>query len=246
MKERLIHWVSKSSDKKIGKVLCSYSPKSSCPDSCSLKTGGCYAWGLFYLRNLGRDIQNGLRRKTLSEAILKMNKDSKIVRHRVAGDCVGDQKATLEECKTIEQMGLTNIGYTHDWRSEETQILKGYFRASCQNEEEVLEARQKGWGATIIVPKGTDNKITLSNGEKAVMCPVVREEKRIEDVLESMSFDNRKEKSEKRKELKELMFDKINCNTCTLCKINDKTSKITVMFEVHGSAQTLLKAKGKV
>ena len=243
MTERNIHWVSQSSDKKIGKVLASYSPKSSCPDSCSLKEGGCYAWGLFYLRKLGKDIQSGLRRKSLKEAINKMHKTAKIVRHRVAGDCVGDQKGTVEECKYVEEKGLINIGYTHDWRSEDTQVLKPYFRASCQNEDEVLEARKKGWGATVIVPKGTDNRVELSNGEIAVMCPVVKEEKRIESKIEAMTFINNKEKRAKKSELKSGI--KVNCNSCTLCKINDKTRGITVMFEVHGSAETLKKAQGK-
>jgi hypothetical protein len=97
MLKRKLHWVSKSSDKKIGKVLASYSPKETCPDSCTLKQGGCYAWGLFYLRKLGKDVQSGLRSKTLKEAFLKRDKSSKIVRHRVAGDIVGDQTETLKE-----------------------------------------------------------------------------------------------------------------------------------------------------
>lgn len=246
MKERLIHWVSKSQDKKIGKVLASYSPKSTCPDSCSLKEGGCYAWGLFYLRKLSRDISGGLRRKTLLEALKDSSKDAKIARHRVAGDCVGDQKETLEECKVLDNLGIINIGYTHDWRSDETQILKGYFRASCQNEDEVLEARAKGWATTIIVPENTENKVLLTNGEKAVMCPVVREENKVKKKIESMSFENAKEKREKKKELKSKIFEKFNCNKCTLCKVTDKTEAITVMFEVHGSAQTLKSAKGKI
>mgnify|MGYP001345048507 CR=1 FL=1 len=106
MKERLIHWISKSQDKKIGKVLASYSPKSTCPDSCTLKEGGCYAWGLFYLRKLSRDISGGLRRKTLLEALKDVSKDAKIARHRVAGDCVGDQKGTLEECKILDHLSI--------------------------------------------------------------------------------------------------------------------------------------------
>ena len=53
---RLTHWVSRSSDKKTGQVMVSYSPKSTCPDSCSLKEGGCYAWGLFYLKILSSKI----------------------------------------------------------------------------------------------------------------------------------------------------------------------------------------------
>ena len=67
---RLVHWVSSSKDKKIGEVLASYSPKETCPDSCSLKDGGCYAWGLFYLRVLGRKISEGKLSKTLKEALI--------------------------------------------------------------------------------------------------------------------------------------------------------------------------------
>ena len=44
---------------------------------------------------------------------------------------------------------------------------------------------------------------------------------------------------------KEEMSKKMNCNTCTLCKITDKTKDIVVMFEVHGSSNTLNEAKGK-
>ena len=73
---RQIHWVSQSSDKKIGKVMASYSPIESCPDSCSLKTGGCYAWGLFYLRNLGKKIAKGDLNKSLDEAFSKMKSTS--------------------------------------------------------------------------------------------------------------------------------------------------------------------------
>ena len=145
MKERLIHWISKSQDKKIGKVLASYSPKSTCPDSCTLKEGGCYAWGLFYLRKLKRYFW-WFKKKNIIRSIKRCFIDALNLLHRVAGDCVGDQKGTLEECKILDSLGIINIGYTHDWRSEESQILKGYFRASCQNEDEVLEDKKKRLG----------------------------------------------------------------------------------------------------
>lgn len=242
--KRKIHWVSQSSDKKIGKVLASYSSKDTCPNSCSLKEGGCYAWGLFYLRSLGRKIGDGILAKSLQEALLKKNKNCKIARHRVAGDIVGDQKETLEECKFLEDQGITNIGYTHDWRSEETQILKKYFRASCQNEEEVLEARSLGWATTIIVNEKTPNKIKLSNGETARMCPVVKEERKVYEKAEKLSFETKKAKREFIKLGKQSI--KTNCNLCTLCKVSDKTENITVMFEVHGAADTINKASKKI
>jgi hypothetical protein len=242
--KRRIHWVAQSSDKKIGKVLASYSSKDTCPNSCSLKEGGCYAWGLFYLRSLGRKIGEGLLGKTVQEAFDDRHNAVKIARHRVAGDIVGDQQGTLEECIYLEEKGLTNIGYTHDWRSEETQILKRYFRASCQNEEEVLEARNKGWATTLIVNEDVPNSIKLSNGEKAVMCPVVREERKVLSKAKSIQFDTKKAKREYIKQGKSNI--KTNCNLCTLCKVNDKTEKITVMFEVHGAAGTIKQASGKI
>jgi hypothetical protein len=220
-KHRRIHWVSSSNDKKIGKVLASYSPIETCPDTCSLKDGGCYAWGLWYLRALGRKIEansfkNGVR--SLKEALSDRLSSCKVARHRVAGDVVGDIKPTIEECKVIAQAGLTNIGYTHYWRAPEAQPLKEWFRASCQNMEEVKEARAMGWSVTLIVPDDTKKRI-LSNGEKGYLCPA------------RIGVEGKKD---------------INCNTCTLCRVDDKTHDKAVLFKVHGSASTLNKARDKI
>ena len=198
---RQIHWVSQSSDKKIGKVMASYSPIESCPDSCSLKSGGCYAWGLFYLRNLGKKISNGTLNKSIEEAFSKVKSTAKIVRHRVAGDVLGDQKQTVEECKFVESKGLINIGYTHDWQNPDTQILRPYFRASCNNLEEVFKAKDMGWGSTLVVSEDTPNKVMLSNGQKGIMCPVVVGERRVEDQLNQMTFEKKKDRASKEKNL---------------------------------------------
>jgi hypothetical protein len=217
---RNVHWVSQSNDKKIGKVLASYSTKSTCPDSCNLKTGGCYAWGLFYLNVLSKKIEDGrIKAKDLISAMKDRSVSSRIVRHRVAGDVVGDVPDTLKECDIVTNSGLINVGYTHTWREEESQPLKTVFRASCENLSEVLEARGMGWSATVIVPKGTNKTILLPNGEKAYMCPARYGEKDKKD---------------------------ITCNDCTLCRVDLKTSNKTVMFEAHGSAATLNKIGGKI
>jgi len=217
---RKVHWVSASKDKKTGEIIASYSPIETCPDSCSLKNGGCYAWGLFYLKSLGAKISDGrLTPRTLREALKKVKSTAKIARHRVAGDIVGDVPGTLEECYEVEKSGLINIGYTHHWRNPEAQPMKQYFRASCQTVEEVLEAREMGWATTLIVPKGIPKKVKLPNGEAAYNCPARH------------GVPGKKD---------------ITCNTCTLCRVDDKTRSKTVMFEVHGSNATLKKAKGKV
>ena len=69
MQERKVHWVAMTSDKKVGPVMASYSPLDTCPDSCGFKSGGCYAWELFYLRHLGEKISDGrIKIRTIEEA----------------------------------------------------------------------------------------------------------------------------------------------------------------------------------
>lgn len=218
---RLTHWVSRSSDKKTGQVMVSYSPKSTCPDSCSLKEGGCYAWGLFYLKILSGKIENGrITPKSFGEALSGVLKSARIVRHRVAGDVLGDVPETIQDCLQAEKAGFINIGYTHAWREEEVQPLKEYFRASCQSIDEVMEARQKGWSTTLIVEdmKG-QKRMSLPNGETAYRCPA------------RVGVPDKKD---------------ITCNDCTLCKVVDSTRKKCVIFEAHGSHSTMKKIKGKV
>jgi hypothetical protein len=213
--KRLVHWIPSTKDKKTGEVLVSYSTIDTCPDSCSLKEGGCYAWGLFYLKILSNRLSDGRTNPTsLSDAIKGIKKSCKIARHRIAGDIVGDVKDTLLECIEIERNGLINIGYTHNWRDPESEPMKKYFRASCENIDDVIEARKNGWAVSLIVPKGTPKKITLPNNETAFMCPARHGEEGKRD---------------------------ITCNDCTLCKVNEKTESKTVMFEAHGSKATLNK-----
>lgn len=215
---RKVHWVSESSDKKIGPVVASYSTIDSCPDSCELKNGGCYAWGLFYLKVLSSKIdKQKIAIKSLADALSDRNPISKIVRHRVAGDTVGDVDGTLEECHVIEQSGLTNIGYTHNWRAEESQPLKKYFRASCNSLDDVREASAMGWSTTLVAA-GNVPKSTYLDDKKAVICPARH------------GVEGKKD---------------ITCNDCTMCKVSDKTKDLVIMFKVHGNPATIKKSQGK-
>lgn len=217
---RKVHWISQTNDKKTGSIPVSYSPPSSCPDSCNLKTSGCYAWSLFYLGILGKKIQDEtIKFKSLTTALSERRQGTKVVRHRVAGDVVGDVEETLNECRIIEEEGLINLGYSHCWKEDTAQPLKSYFRASCQNLTELKEARAMGWAATLIVPEGSPKKLKLPNNELAFMCPARH------------GVAGKKD---------------ITCNSCTLCKVDDKTRAKTVMFEVHGSNATLKKARSKI
>ena len=213
--QRKVHYNHSYSGRKLGNIVVSYSPKSSCPDTCTLKTGGCYAWDLYYMRIMGDKIETGLQTvkgvkkkfhiRSLSEALKKRAAVCKVVRHRVAGDIIGDVKNTVADCITIAKEGLTNIGYTHAWREEESQPLKEYFRASCQTMEEVKEARQNGWAATVIFTESIGKGKQIIDGQTVVMCP-------IDDYKKS-----------------------VTCNSCRLCRVDDKTKDITVGFKIHGN-----------
>lgn len=216
---RKVHWVSKSSDKKIGPVLASYSTVDSCPDSCNLKSGGCYAWGLFYLKVLSSKIdKQTIKIKSLSDALKERGLNVKIARHRVAGDVVKDVAETMEECNIIEKEGLINIGYTHTWKDKESQPLKKYFRASCSSLEEVEQATSMGWSTTLVASGNVPKKTYIGN-KRAILCPARH------------GVEGKKD---------------ISCNDCTMCKVSDKTSDIIVMFSIHGNQATLKKGQGKV
>ena len=219
---RKVHWVSRSNDKKIGEVIASYSTKDSCPDTCTLKSGGCYAWGLFYLNILSSKIDSGkLKVKDLKQALSERTVTAKIVRHRVAGDVVGDVPQTVEECLLVDSNNLINIGYTHSWREDTSKPLMKWFRASCQSYDEVIEARKMGWSTTLIMDESKipAKKFVMPNGEMAYLCPARIGEKDKKD---------------------------ITCNDCTLCKVDKQTQNKTVVFAAHGNAATMKKIKHKI
>jgi hypothetical protein len=216
---RQVHWVSQTSDAKTGKVVASYSPMDTCPDSCTFKEGGCYAWGLFYLKVLGKKIQNGtIKIKSLATALSERTHDCKVVRHRVAGDVVGDVIPTLEECSMVESHGLVNIGYTHAWKNDEAQPLKKWFRASCNTVEEVFEAHAKGWTTTLAVHGSNIPKKLKKMDLTFIKCPARH------------GVEGKKD---------------ITCNDCTLCKVSPTTQGTVVMFEVHGNHSTIKNATSK-
>jgi len=213
MNERKVHWVAMTTDKKVGPVMASYSPLDTCPDSCGFKSGGCYAWELFYLRVLGEKISDGrIKIRTMEEAFKGSRRSAKIVRHRVAGDVVGDVDETVRECEFAEENKLINIGYTHDWKNPEAQKLKKWFRASCNTLEEAQEAIDMGWAVTITAHGENVPKKTKLLNRRAVLCPAQVDKERMD------------------------------CNTCKMCKTNGNTKDVIIMFETHGNKGTISRA----
>lgn len=215
--ERPVHWVGRTTNKKLGPVPVSYSAiDKTCPPCgvCNLRDEGCYAQA-GRIRYTEQHVSRGEYRKSLMDVYKDIWRGAKIARHRVSGDFLGDVIGTLEECQLITSMGMVNIGYTHSWVFEHVQPLKKYFRASCDSLSDLREALLKGWACELTVTEWNDEVIRrvaelgkdLGIEIQATPCPAQKTE------------------------------NYIDCNACTLCKVNEKTSKHVIVFYTHGNTK---------
>lgn len=217
--ERPVHWVGRTTNKKLGPIPVSYAAiDKTCPPEgvCALRNNGCYAQaGRIRYTEQGVSRGGSSYRKTLNDVYKEIWRGAKIARHRISGDFLGDVEGTLNECQLVLAMGMENIGYTHSWVFEHIQPLKKYFRASCDNLSDLREATLKGWACELTVKQLTDDVFTriselgkeLGTELKGVHCPAQR------------------------------TSDEIDCNACTLCKVNEKTSKYVILFYTHGNTK---------
>jgi hypothetical protein len=70
---------------------------------------------------------------------------------------------------TIEDEGLTPIGYTHGW--SRAPWLKGRVMASVSNAAEFIHAWIRGWGCTVILPADHDEPTFTVRGVTGTVCP---------------------------------------------------------------------------
>jgi len=224
--KRYVNWIAKSSNVKVGPVPVSYaSVFHYCSDTCAFKDNGCYAQG-GNVRIHEQGVTKGKYSRSLMDILPSVTRYAKIARHRVSGDVfnplgLNDVEATYDECVVLESAGLINIGYTHSWKYDEVQPLKTYFRASCDSYDDIEQAVEMGWSTELTVVEFNDSVVEkiAKIGEKlgielvGVGCPAQK------------------------------TGNKIDCNTCTLCKVNEKTQKYVIVFYTHGG---LMKKANKV
>lgn len=113
-------------------------------------------------------LRNSQRAKGATQA-----KRINAIRWNVSGDVFHNGIPSVEyvdsivwACEQLKAVGVSSLGYTHGWAHPDVQPLKNWFMASCDTEEEVLQAQEMGWMATVLLPKtGTFSKI------KTAKCP---------------------------------------------------------------------------
>lgn len=225
----LVKAVTKSGNKKLGDASTTHAAQVSCPNSCVFKDGGgCYAergplaW--FVLRNLNEtavEIEATAIDVAYAEAAAIDAMDTVVgrpLRLHTVGDCSSDEAARIVSQaadRYMERGGGLVWTYTHAWRDVDRRSWGNVsVLASCENEQDVIEAKDSGYATAIVVDSFEgQSKLHVRGGIKLLPCP-----------------------SQTKKGVK--------CSDCKLCFDDDRLMQFdySIAFAVHGDASTKRKA----
>lgn len=222
-----VQFVKKSSNVKIGKIPCTNSERSTCPDSCPLKNdGSCYAESGFYTRLNWDKVDSKERGGTWSQLCdnIKKLKNGQLWRHNVSGDLPHiDQKIDTNKmydltCANMDKKGFT---YTHHEVLENNDIAKhnksiidacnknGFtVNLSGNNPYHAIQLKALNIAPVVsIVPIDQLTNFTL-NGVKFVICPAA-------------------------------IRNNVDCEKCNMCQLTDRD--FTIAFPAHGGGKNKIK-----
>ena len=208
-------------------VSATWVAQQSCPDSCPLRSNGCYAeLNKSGLHTHRLNQQAARRRKSKRALRLELAKleaagirnltGKRQLRVHVVGDCPSPTTARIVAKAMLEheqRKGQPAWTYTHAWRDVPIEAWQGArVIASCNNVKEVGEARAAGYGTAVITPYHPSNKIYQLEGETIVPCPA---------------------------QFKRNGVRVVTCETCTLCKRPDflRDRRLSVGFQPDGGSE---------
>lgn len=217
MKTTNVQFVRKSGNAKIGKIPCTTSPRSTCPEACPLSgdKGACYAESGYYTKLNWNHVDNGSRGDSfaaLCESIAKLPANQ-LWRHNVAGDLQGsDNRIDSQALKDLTRAnrGRRGFTYTHYPMTMENGAAlidanDGGFtvNVSANNPKEARRLKET-WPELPVVtlmPEGMPTTIK-QDGQTIVTCPATYK-------------------------------DDVTCDSCQLCQVSDRA--VIVGFPVHGA-----------
>lgn len=183
-----VRFTKVSNNAKTGPIAVSMTESKSCPDTCQLKTNGCYAKTSF-TGIQWRQLDKGLHGMSWDEFILQLSSlpYGSIFRHNVAGDLphengiiLGDKIKDL--VKALKRK--TGFTYTHHVLNFENQASIKYanaygftVNASCDNLEQVDRVMALGIPAATILPEDAGRKTITPQGNVVVTCPATYNDK---------------------------------------------------------------------
>lgn len=207
-----------SSNRKTGPIAVSTSTSDTCPDSCPLKTSGCYA-KQGNTRLHWQALDNGKRGHSWGDFLARIRtlpRGSKF-RHNEAGDLPHDGQGQIaadslqELTDACRSRNLTAFTYTHHPDTQhniaalKNAALAGFIvNLSANNPEHADHLSQYGLPVCTVLPIDAENVSTTPAGRKVIACPA--------------------EKSER-----------VTCSTCNLCQLPERP--FIVGFRAHGTAK---------
>lgn len=204
-------FVESTGNRKTGPIPVTYSSKSTCPDSCSLKAGGCYAAG-GPTAMAWRRADTGIDLDALI-AKIKALPAGQIWRMNVAGDLPGNGK-------TVDKRSLTKLvkaaahtkGYTYTHYDDKASLaavakanaaggLVINLSADDPADADALLATGAGPVVTVLPQDVSAAPTHTPGGTRIVVCPTYT-------------------------------HDNVTCESCQLCAVG--TRKAVVGFPAHG------------
>ena len=180
----MMHVIRQSSARKVTGLPVINLSYDTCPLSCELNpnnpapdTGGCYA-AQGHGGGIERVTRKNERDYDIQEVVDIINQNpAPYIRDRQVGDLVVNGKPSWSHARFVNRVALATrkraFGYTSVWRELERYELSSYtLNASCLSEQDVSDALDRGWDATVIADdKKTGDQVEGHPGFRYFECP---------------------------------------------------------------------------
>ena len=188
--------IIKNQSRKVGDMPVSYSPRKTCPDTCSLKNNGCYGDNFpirLHWDRMSNDQNDNWDEFVSSVRKFRQENPKRLWRYNIVGDIVGNNtKIDFPRLKKLVKAnnGGDVIAYTHKYTRQENlahiryAVKRGFnINLSADNTGDALVLRKKtNLPVTAVLSVTKKQYEKMSNGErqdyrsnlsvnKIVICP---------------------------------------------------------------------------
>jgi len=209
------HFNLKSGNKKLGLIPVSTTERASCPTSCPLNDGSCYAISGYFISHHWNQVTNKKRGNNYRDFLARVSalKPETFWRHNQAGDLAGSGEAiNFNKLKKLVAANRGKRGYTYTHKHKNTDNYKKIKYAndngftvnlSADSIEEADRLLALEIAPVVVILPSTENynhTITTPAGNLINICPATYN-------------------------------DKITCKNCQLCQVRNRSN--IVGFPLH-------------
>lgn len=180
---QLFHLTLRSTNAKVGPIPVSTSPRQTCPDSCPMKAGGCYANGT--LRWHWNAVSEGKRGVQWSDFLdqIKALPAGQLWRMNQAGDLPGEgDTLDLEDFEALCSANEGKRGFTYTHKPLRSELEREFVamanvtgftvNLSANSPADADRRAEQNCGpVATIVPTGTPATSYTPKGRKIIICP---------------------------------------------------------------------------